>query len=75
MVLNATETPQYFSSPIDYSTMQYVPNSNCKAILQAQSSQYRIQINILQSELEEPLFEECEDFCSFHEGFKNKLTF
>lgn len=70
MVLNASETPQYFTSPTDYSTMEYVPNSDCKAILRAQSTQHRIQINILKSELEEPIFEKCNDYCSFREGKK-----
>lgn len=67
IVFNAKNTPQYIYSPYDNDDL-YPENCDCQFVILASTLQHRIQITIIESEMEEPLFTECNDYCVIHNG-------
>ncbi|KAI1717319.1 CUB domain-containing protein [Ditylenchus destructor] len=65
--LTATSHPQYVHSPYDEQNL-YPPDCDCKFVLATKKPMHRIHVSVLDSELEEPLFTVCNDYCSFRDG-------
>uniref|UniRef100_A0A915ETM8 C-type lectin domain-containing protein n=1 Tax=Ditylenchus dipsaci TaxID=166011 RepID=A0A915ETM8_9BILA len=73
IVLSAGSTAQYIHSPYDEDGL-YPSNTDCRFVLTARSPSHRIQVNILESEMEEPLFMKCNDYGSFSDGNTSTAT-
>lgn len=68
--LVASSTPQYIHSPYDVKSRMYLPKSDCKFLISSKSAKGRVQLTVISSDLEEPLFSRCNDFCSLRDGRK-----
>ncbi|KAI6188032.1 Tolloid-like protein 1 [Aphelenchoides besseyi] len=67
IVLTGSDFPQFVYSPYD-ELRHYPPNTDCRFVLVARNLQRRIQINVIESRLEEPLFTDCKDYVSVRDG-------
>lgn len=63
----AKDFPQFIYSPYD-ERRNYPPNTDCRFLLMARNNMRRIYITIIESNLEEPLFTDCEDYVSVRDG-------
>uniref|UniRef100_A0A7E5A1B8 C-type lectin domain-containing protein n=1 Tax=Panagrellus redivivus TaxID=6233 RepID=A0A7E5A1B8_PANRE len=67
ITLTGSDYPQYVYSPYN-ERQQYPPNTDCRFILTARDRNRRISVNVLRSELEEPIFTDCTDYVSVRDG-------
>ncbi|KAI6241027.1 Tolloid-like protein 1 [Aphelenchoides fujianensis] len=67
IVLTGSDFPQFIYSPYD-ELHHYPPNTDCRFVLVARNLQRRIQVNVIDSQLEEPLFTDCKDYVKLRDG-------
>uniref|UniRef100_A0A1I8BYP3 CUB domain-containing protein n=1 Tax=Meloidogyne hapla TaxID=6305 RepID=A0A1I8BYP3_MELHA len=61
--LVAARTPQYIYSPYD-ENKNYPPDTDCQFLIEATDKFHRIHLTIIESDLEEALFTDCNDYVS-----------
>uniref|UniRef100_A0AC34GWX7 Uncharacterized protein n=1 Tax=Panagrolaimus sp. ES5 TaxID=591445 RepID=A0AC34GWX7_9BILA len=67
IVLTGSNFPQYVYSPYD-ERKNYPPNTDCRFVLLARNAQKRLHLTIIESELEIPIFTDCNDYVSIKDG-------
>uniref|UniRef100_A0AC35FMI9 Uncharacterized protein n=1 Tax=Panagrolaimus sp. PS1159 TaxID=55785 RepID=A0AC35FMI9_9BILA len=67
IVLTGSNFPQYVYSPYD-ERKNYPPNTDCQFVLLARNTQKRLHLTVIESELEIPIFTDCDDYVSIRDG-------
>ncbi|KAI3418822.1 hypothetical protein GPALN_007922 [Globodera pallida] len=71
--LTANKYPQFIYSPYDENRM-YPPDTDCQFLIEASSKLHRIHLIVVESELEEALFTECDDYVSIRDREGNETN-
>uniref|UniRef100_A0A914GSJ7 CUB domain-containing protein n=1 Tax=Globodera rostochiensis TaxID=31243 RepID=A0A914GSJ7_GLORO len=71
--LTANKYPQFIYSPYDENRM-YPPDTDCQFLIEASSKLHRIHLIVVESELEEALFTECDDYVSVRDREGNETN-
>ncbi|OZC10753.1 CUB domain protein [Onchocerca flexuosa] len=65
--------PVYFHT-IGYETGRYANNMRCSWMLMGSNSRKRIMLTVHDSNIDDALFSECDDYCSIHDGNTSKAV-
>uniref|UniRef100_A0A914MAN4 CUB domain-containing protein n=1 Tax=Meloidogyne incognita TaxID=6306 RepID=A0A914MAN4_MELIC len=71
--LLASRTPQYIYSPYDENKL-YPPDTDCQFLIEATDKFHRIHLTIIESDLEEALFTDCNDYVSVRDREGNETS-